>query len=86
MKEEKVIMEKLGQILIKEFGKMNINYDTTLNGDNKNCLDLNSLEIVKLIVEIENTFNIIIDFDVRFNSIGDIIKYIILQESIQKII
>ena len=42
-----------------------------------NCITLSSLEYVELIVEIENRFNVIVDFDVDLFVIKDIIDYII---------
>ena len=40
------------------------------------CLDLSSLETIELISYIEDYWNIVIDWDVEFGSIGDIISYI----------
>ena len=68
--QAKDILEELRKILSNEFKKEYVDYDTMLNGENNNCLDLNSLEIVKFIVAIENTFSIIVDFDISFNSVS----------------
>ena len=42
-----------------------------------NCVTLSSLEYVELITEIENKFNVIIDFDVDLYVVSDVIDYIV---------
>lgn len=40
-------------------------------------VNINSFDYVRLIVEIEERFNIVIDFDVIFETVEDIIQYIL---------
>ena len=60
-------------ILKESFDKNNISLASTLSkGDNS--LDLNSIEIVSFIMKVEENFNIIIDFDVLFVTVQDVVN------------
>lgn len=67
------IFEDISSILKEKYGKNNVNFDTGLtNGENS--LDLDSLEIVRLIIQIEEKYNIIIDLDILFKTVDDIVS------------
>lgn len=74
--KRKEIFEKVVEVLRKKHNRidMTINYETSLTNGSNNSLDLTSLEIVELIVEIEDLFDIIIDFDIVYITIGDIVN------------
>lgn len=67
VKDQICIQKESSQLIVEE--------DSTLNTGEKS-LDFDSLEIVNLIVEIEKKFDIIIDFDRLFVSVGDIVDEI----------
>lgn len=73
------ILNELQDIIAHQQNRhINIDEDTKL-GDivGYNCITLSSLEYVELITEIENKFNIIVDFDIDLFVIKDIINYIL---------
>jgi len=73
MKNEKEIFSDICSILKESFDKNNISLASTLSkGDNS--LDLNSIEIVSFIMKVEENFNIIIDFDVLFVTVQDVVN------------
>lgn len=73
MKNEKEIFGDICLILKESFDKNNISLASTLSkGDNS--LDLNSIEIVSFIMKVEENFNIIIDFDVLFVTVQDVVN------------
>ena len=51
--------------------------DTYLEINEGSYLDMSSLELVQFIIELEETFNIIIDLDDRFYTIGDAVRGVI---------
>ena len=72
--------------LIKEFtGNKKVTIDSVL-GNGEGGLDLTSLEIVNLIVQIEDKFDIIIDFDVHFIQVSDVVREVnrTLEEELTK--
>lgn len=73
MKKEKEIFSDICLILKESFDKNNISLESTLS-KGENSLDLNSLEIVSFIVKVEENFNIIIDFDVLFVTVQDVVN------------
>lgn len=74
------ILEEINNMIRKH-----LNYDISItkdmyleDGQNGVAgLGLDSLEIVKLIVMIEDKYNIIVDFNVRFWTIGDMVEYVL---------
>ncbi len=49
-------------------------YDKT--GRDQPCLDLSSLETIEFIAYIEDYCDVVIDWDVEFGTIGDIVNYV----------
>lgn len=72
-------LHKLNKIFDEHFeiAYSQFDMDTNLTGSETNCLDLTSIEIVTFIVHIEDAFDMIIDFDVQFETIGDIVDYLV---------
>ncbi|MNC59003.1 acyl carrier protein [compost metagenome] len=60
--------------LVKELTESDL--DIILEDHLSNDLLLSSLDIVHLIVMIEKKYNIIIDMDVLFTTVGDIVEFI----------
>lgn len=60
--------------LVKELTESDL--DIGLENHLSNDLLLSSLDIVHLIVKIEKKYNIIIDMDVLFTTVGDIVEFI----------
>ena len=76
------IFNEIALMLENTYGKCNVSENTMLS-NGEDSLDLDSLEIVNLIIQIEKKFDIIIDFDVFFNTVGDLVSnvYEQLQET-----
>lgn len=78
MNKDEILVE-----LEKIFKKITRNDDlsitekTTIGGSiGKDILQISSINFVEAIIEIEESFNIIIDFDMPLDSIGDIVNLI----------
>lgn len=75
--EKEAIFEEIIRLIRQNFTSIEteIGYNTFLSGGgaNSDSLDFTSIEIVSLIVKIEDRFNLIIDFDVFYETIGDIV-------------
>lgn len=67
------IFEKIRLIINEISGKDEIYFDSFLSSDNQG-LDMSSMDIVHLIVNVEEEFDIIVDFDVLFVTVGDIVN------------
>lgn len=67
------IFKKIKLIINEISGKDEIYFDSFLSSDNQG-LDMSSMDIVHLIVNVEEEFDIIIDFDVLFVTVGDIVN------------
>ena len=78
MTRDEILIELKDIIICQQNQHIDIDENTRL-GDvvGINCITLSSLEYVELIVEIENRFNVIVDFDVDLFVIKDIFEYII---------
>ena len=74
---QEIIFEKIKNILSVSYPSANITMDTYLEINEGSYLDMSSLELVQFIIELEETFNIIIDLDDRFYTIGDAVRGVI---------
>lgn len=70
------IFEKISKIIKKNYGREEVHINSKLTGT-ENSLDFESLEIVSLIADVENEFDLIIDFDVLFITVSDIVEEVI---------
>lgn len=69
------VFKRISKILNDTYDVGDVYLDSVLSNGEKG-LDLDSLEIVSLIVKIEEEFDIVIDFDVLFITVEDIVKEI----------
>lgn len=74
---EKVILSEIKEMLIKDYPDTEIDMDTYLEYGEGTYLDMSSLEIVEFIVDLEEKYDIIIDIDDRYYTIGDAVRGVI---------
>ena len=68
------IYNKVKEILQTLYNEeVDISMDTHLETEGDSFLDMSSLEIVNFIINIEKEFDIIIDFDDRYYTVGDVV-------------
>ena len=68
-----MIIEKIGEILRAQAGndELEVAGSTSLSD-----LGLDSLDMVEIIMELEDAFSVTISDDLRFETVGDLVKYI----------
>lgn len=73
-----IILNQIEIIIFEETNKkISLSEDHILIGSiGNNQIALSSIEFVKIIVRLESQFNVAIDFDVKLNTVKDIIDYI----------
>lgn len=74
--DEKTILEDIRKMLHPYYPSVDINAETFLEYGDGSHLDMSSLEIIQFIVMIEEKYDIIIDFEDRFYTIGDTVRAI----------
>lgn len=72
--KEEIIFNDIKEMLVPMYPMVDISMDTYLEYGNGSCLNMSSLEIVQFIVELENKYNIIIDIDDRYYTVGDAVR------------
>lgn len=72
-----IITNKVMDIVRKYSDVHEITLNMKLQGVEENSLDMNSLQIVSIIVDIEDEFGIVVDFDKYFDCIEDIITEVV---------
>lgn len=75
--KEEVILEDIKSLLAQVYPDVEITMDTFLEIGNGSCLDMSSLEIVEFIVLLEQKYDIIIDFEDRYYTVGDAVRGVI---------
>ena len=70
------IINNLREVLIDCEIDQEILLGTKLIGGDENSLDMDSLGMVKFIVKVEEKFDIIVDFDVTFQNVEDVVEYV----------
>ncbi len=73
MYNKEIIFERIKKIF-SDYYKIKDEYMDSVLAKGEKGLELDSLEIVALIAKVENEFNIIIDFDVLFVTVEDIVN------------
>ena len=69
-------ISKLISEVLEDENNIEVNMETHLIGVvNENDLGLSSIDYVELIVKVEQEFDVIYDFDVQLNTVGDLINY-----------
>lgn len=74
---ETIILADIKEILVKDYPDIEINMETFLEFGEGSYLDMSSLEIVQFIVNLEEKYDIIIDIDDRYYTIGDVVRGVI---------
>lgn len=74
-------LEKIQKILFKVLEKEDIGNDITeqtklISSDVNDDIALSSIDYVEFLIDVEKEFNIVYDFDVVFETIGDLVEYI----------
>ena len=74
---ENAILDDVREMLLKEYPTTQIAMETFLEyGDGSN-LDMTSIEIAQFIVDVEKKYDIIIDIEDRYYTIGDVVRGIV---------
>lgn len=71
------VFKKIRAILSKSYPAERINLDTFLDFGDNNCLYMSSIEIVDFIVELEEAFDIIVDYNDRYYTVRDVVNGVI---------
>ena len=74
---ERVILDDIKEMLSSEYPIVEITMETFLEFGEGSYLDMSSIEIVEFIVALEEKYDIIIDFEDRYYTIGDVVRGVI---------
>lgn len=70
---ENAILNDVREMLFKEYPTTQISMETFLEYGDGSYLDMTSIEIVQFIVDVEKKYDIIIDIEDRYYTIGDVV-------------
>lgn len=68
------VLNDIQKMLSKEYPTVEISMDTFLEYGGSSFLDMSSIEIVQFIICLEQKYDIIIDFEDRYYTIGDAVR------------
>ena len=68
---EESILKDIKEMLSQEYPMVEISMDTYLESGEGSYLDMSSIEIVQFIIALEEKYDIIIDLEDRYYTIGD---------------
>ena len=74
---EEIILNDIKEMLSQEYQTVEITMDTYLEFGEGSYLDMSSIEIVEFIVILEEKYDIIIDFEERYYTIGDVVRGVV---------
>lgn len=74
---EEIILNDVREMLSQEYPTVEITMDTYLEFGEGSYLDMSSIEIVEFIVILEEKYDIIIDFEDRYYTIGDVVRGVV---------
>ena len=74
---EEIILNDIKEMLSQEHSTVEITMDTYLEFGEGSYLDMSSIEIVEFIVILEEKYDIIIDFEDRYYTIGDVVRGVV---------
>lgn len=74
---EEIILNDIKEMLSQEYSTVEITMDTYLEFGEGSYLDMSSIEIVEFIVILEEKYDIIIDFEDRYYTIGDVVRGVV---------
>lgn len=75
--DEKSILDAIREMLSSEYPTVEITMETFLEFGDGSYLDMSSIDIVEFIVVLEDKYDIIIDFEDRYYTIGDVVRGVI---------
>lgn len=71
---ESIILSEIRDMLFDEYPNIEITMETNLEFGDGPSLDMTSLDIVRFIIDLENKYDIIIDVEDRYYTIGDVVR------------
>ena len=71
---ENVLLEEIQEMLAEKYPREKITMKTYLEYGDDLSLDMSSLDIIQFIIDLEKRYDIIIDIDDRFYTIGDVVR------------
>ena len=74
---EEIILNDVREMLSQEYPTVEITMDTYLEFGEGSYLDMSSIEIVQFIVALEEKYDIIIDLEDRYYTIGDAVRGVV---------
>lgn len=75
--EEERVFNDIKEMLTPIYPNIDITMETFLEYGTGTYLDMSSIEIVQFIIDIEQKYNIIIDYEDRYYTIGDTVHGIL---------
>ena len=75
--KEEIILNDVREMLSQEYPTVEITMDTYLEISGGSYLDMSSIEIVQFIVALEEKYDIIIDLEDRYYTIGDAVRGVV---------
>lgn len=82
---EENILRDIRKMLSDKYPTVDISMETYLEFGNASYLDMSSIDIVEFIITLEEKYNIIIDIDDRYYTIGDVVHGVLsyLSEAVE---
>ena len=74
---EDKILNDIKEMLSDGHPDVEISMETLLEYGSESCLDMTSIEIVQFILDLEEKYDIIIDIDDRYYTIGDAVRGVV---------
>ena len=68
------VLNEIREMLCETYPGVDVSMETYLEFGDGTYLDMSSIEIVQFLVDLENKFDIIIDIEDRFYTVGDVVK------------
>lgn len=75
--EEERVFNDIKEMLTPMYPDIDISMDTFLEYGTGTYLDMSSIEIVQFIIDIEQKYDIIIDLDDRYYTVGDVARGVV---------
>lgn len=72
--DESKILDDIKKMLSQSYPSVEISMETFLEYGEESSLNMSSLEIVEFIVYLESKYDIIIDFNDRYYTVGDTVR------------
>ena len=85
---ENEVLADIKEMLLRSHPNAEITMDTYLEFGQGNYLDMSSIDIVQFIVDLEEKFDIIIDVEDRYYTVGDAVRGVVaylLEKEVEKL-